>query len=175
MAPGCRLAALIQTRAVRFPRIEAILSARLGLVDGGWAPTIPWEVTAVLVDATYVGAAPGEKMLIIRTESTYDCESPSAHPSCDPERDHSALRIPIAAAQLTVGSFTIPINAGPSKTGPNAGGKDCWSGDGSLLGDVEIEGLDPEAMVVRLSNLSVLDTEMRDLLQEEDINVTICP
>jgi hypothetical protein len=34
--------------------------------------------------------------------------------------------------------------------------------------------LDPEAMVVRLSNLSVLDTEMRDLLQEEDINVTIC-
>ena len=145
-----------------------------GSAGGASVHDIPWELTGILVDATNPSAEPGDKRLMVWTESTYGCEEPTGSPSCTPERDHGRLSIPISASQLMVGSFTMANNAGISETGPNSGADDCWFGGGSLSGDVEIKSIDSTSMVVRLSDLDVLDYDMRQFFMSEDIDVVIC-
>jgi hypothetical protein len=144
--------------------------------NGGGASEddIPWELTGILVNATNPGAQPGDKRLLVWSESTYGCEDPTGSPSCTPERDHARLSIPISASQLMVGSFTMANNAGISETGPNSGADDCWFGGGSLSGNVEIKSIDSIRLVVRLSGLDVLDYDMRQFFMSEDIEVVIC-
>lgn len=149
----------------------------MGLGGQGGAsedPSIPWEVTAILVNDPNPNAGPDDKRIIVWSQSTYDCSEPNGTTTCTLGRDHGRLSVPIAAEQFVIGSYTMANHAVYSATGPNTGVDDCWGGGGTLDGDVQVKSVTSNSLVVRLSNLWPVDDELQDLFEGEDIEVVIC-
>ncbi len=136
--------------------------------------SVPWEVTAILVDDPHPNAGPDDKRIIVWSHSSYDCSEPNGGSFCDPERDHGRLSVPIAATQMQVGSFEMANHSGYSAMGPNEGADDCWGGGGTLEGDVEVKSVSATSLVVRLSNLQLFEVELANLFESQDIEVVIC-